>query len=430
MSLYFEKLNLQQSLRASIAALAIGFVVILAETQTAQAQTFSLIHTFTGGQDGYRPPAGLTMDKAGNLYGVTLSNEAFELKHKNSVWVFNQLYFFSDDGNGNYPQARVVFGPDGALYGTTAFGGSNGCSYNLGCGVVFRLRAQPTVCKTALCPWAETVLYRFTGEPDGAYPQGEVTFDAAGNIYLTTASGGWFDCGTVVELTPSNGIWMERLLYSFGGGQGDGCQPMSELIFDKAGNLYGTTVGGGDPSCQDSAGCGTIFQLTPSGSGWAEKVLWRFAKGQPGDVHPYAGLIFDNSGILYGATAGTAGVSQGAAFELALPSGKLSQLYAFQGVCCSGQGPFASLVMDTAGNLYGATYSDGPYAAGNIFKLAPSGGEWMYTDLYDFSGTSDGLHPNGPLVLNANGDLYGTTTDGGYPGCLPEGCGVVWEITP
>jgi uncharacterized repeat protein (TIGR03803 family) len=259
------------------------------------------------------------------------------------------------------------------------------------------------------------VLYRFAGGSDGAYPIGQLVFDPSGDIYGTTFDYLQFgSLGTVFELTPSGGGWTKSNVHRFDGS--DGQYPTAGLIFDQSGNLYGTTYYGG------THGYGAVYQLTPSGSGWTENLLYSFQNGNDGaDVA--AGLTFDNSGNLYGATSAGGSGGGGTVFELTSSGGHWTPnvIYSFAG---SG-GPASSLVMDTAGNLYGTTVQDGAYRAGNVFKLTSSGGGWTYTDLYDFTGGSDGANPFGGVTLDANGNLYGTTESGGA-----NGAGVIWEITP
>jgi len=275
----------------------------------------------------------------------------------------------------------------------------------------------------------ETVLYDFMAGSDGSGPtQGtNVIFDRMGNIYGTTVRGGAYGQGTVYKLTRSGGGWVESILHEFGA-NGDGAQPLHSVIFDTSGNLYGTTSYGGADNY------GVVFQLVPSGSGWTENILASFSpNGSAGGI-PYAGLTIDQSGDLYGATSTGGSPGFGAVFEL-VPSGSnwtLKVLYSFLVGGSGGSyycGPYGNLVMDAAGNLYGTTYSDGAYEYGSIFKLTPVSGQWTYTSLHDFCSSgwpcSDGALPSGDLTMDANGNFYGTATVGGT-----DTYGVVWKITP
>ena len=261
------------------------------------------------------------------------------------------------------------------------------------------------------------MLYAFSGGADGDGPSINVTFDQTGNIYGTTYKGGMgscggsgFMCGTVYELTPSAGGWTKSVLYTFTGAS-DGGSPGGGVIFDSAGNLYGTTEFGG------LYGQGTVFQLVPSAGGWTENLLHSFQAGSEGG-YTIVGLIFDSSGNLYGATnyGGTGG--GGTVFELSPSSGgswTYNLLYSFTGgTDC---GPTRELVMDGTGNLYGTTYCDGAYGYGNVFKLTPSGGGWTYSSLHDFTGGSDGELPASTVIFDAKGNLYGTASFGGSGTC-------------
>ena len=416
------------SRRPAVAALALAFVLglIMVVAPSAQAQTFNVLHNFTGGGDGASPGAGLTMDRGGNFFGTTENGGAsgpngygtvFKLTHKGSGWALASLYSFAGADDGASPGARVIVGSNGTLYGTTSYGGGNGCGGN-GCGTVFNLRPPLSAPINVLSSWTETVLYRFTGGADGALPVGDLVFDQSGNIYGTTADGGSSQEGTVFELTPSDGNWTESVLWSFTGGN-DGGKPAGSVIFDSAGNLYGATQTGG------AHGYGSVFQLAPAGSGWTQNTLYSFQNGSDG-ANPVGGLIFDPSGNLYGTTTSKGAGRGGTVFELVPQlngTWALTVLYACAGQ--AGGGPQASLTIDDAGNLYGTTYKDGAYGSGSAFRLTPSNGSWVYTDLHDFTLGSDGAQPIGNLVLDADGNLYGTAfAAGGF------GYGVVFEITP
>jgi uncharacterized repeat protein (TIGR03803 family) len=392
----------------------------------AHAQTFTVLHVFTGGGDGSHPTGSLTVAGAGTLYGTSStggnngSGVIFRLAQRGGGWILNPLYEFVGASDGGYPFSGIAIGPNGALYGTTAQGGSAGA------GAVFELRPPLTVCMAALCYWTETVLHSFAGSPDGANPTyGNLTFDQAGNIYGTALAGGTSNDGVAFELSPSGGQWTETILHSFG--NNDGVFPVAGMIFDAAGNLYGTTLHGGTgQSCQN--GCGIAYQLTPSNGAWAEHTLVNFDPQVSGG-NPYGTLIADQSGNLFGTTSIGGGGGGGTIFELTPSDGSyiLSLPYGFgiNPACNTHTG----VTRDAAGNLYGVCYDGGAHGVGMVFKLTNSGLGWVLTDLHDFD-ANDGANPWGSVVLDANGNLYGTTYAGGNQADCNGGCGVVWEITP
>ena len=417
--------------RPTAAALAIVIMFAL----PTHAQTFRVIHAFDI-SDGWYPDAGLTIDRAGNLYGTTdyggndsgnchpmgYCGTVFKLNHHGSGWILSELYKFDGGDDGYNPEARVVFGPDGKLYGSAVSGGSGGW------GVVYSLQPPASACKSASCPWTETVLFPFQASGTGWEPIGDLAFDAAGNIYGATFYGAINNCesegcGVVYELTQSGGVWTEQIIHQFTYGS-DGEYPTSVILGDD-GNLYGTAQG--DPNNQLKPGL--VFQFVPSGGGWTENVLHQFQRTD-GDL-PVGGLIFDPAGNLYGSTVAGGYYGAGTVYELS-PSGNywlFSSLYSFaRGGADYPEGPLGALIMDSAGNLYGASGTDGVYGYGAVFKLTPSNGGWTYTSLYDFTGGSDGSFPRN-VVMDANGNLYGITTYGGNSACQ-AGCGVVFEITP
>ncbi len=223
----------------------------------------------------------------------------------------------------------------------------------------------------------------------------------------------WF-----TNLTPSNGSWTESVIHAFTG-TSDGANPYSSVIFDTAGNLYGTTFAGG------AHGYGTVFQLTPSGAGWTENTLYSYQGSADGGA-PFGGVVLDNAGNLYGATASGGSGSGGTVYKMTPSNGSWTYnlLYSFIGSAYL-PGAYGSLTMDAAGNLYGTTAKDGAYGAGSVFKLTPSNGGWTETDLYDFPGGTAGAVPYGSVLIDASGNLYGTASAGGA-----NGYGVIWEITP
>ncbi len=398
-------------------ALALVLTVVLA--QSAPTQTFKVVHNFTGGADGANPETGLTMDAAGNFYGTAYSGGSgygliFKLKQYGSGWILTPLYTFASGTDGANPLGRAVVAADATLYGTT-YNGGIGCGTQ-GCGTVFHLRPPSSAPKSALVSWNETVLYRFRGGGDGQNPSGDLTFDQSGNVYGTTPWEG-AGYGVIYRLTSSGGSWTQTVLYE-PQTWAEGSQPVGGVVFDKSGNLYGVFSSGGP------YGYGAVYQLSPSGPGWTVQILYAFTGGSDGST-PAGGLVFDPSGNLYGTTSFYGDGGSGTVFELTLANGNwtFSTLYSFSKG--SGYGPSDKLILDAAGNLYGAIGGYGGYAEGSVFKLTRSNGGWAYTSLHDFTGGSDGGYPNGSLVFDANGNLYGTAYGGGA-----YGYGVVWEISP
>ncbi len=384
-------------------ALAIGLAVLI--TQHAQAQTFSVVHAFTGGSDGGSPLSGFTIDGQGNLYGTGSSGGTagygvvFELD-KNGVETV--LHDFIGGSDGANPEGRLVRDAAGRLYGTTIAGGASNV------GTVFEVTRHGK----------ETVLYSFAGGTDGANPIAGLTRDKAGNLYGTTTAGGENGNGTVFELSKKGGVWTEQVLYSFGT-DGDGAIPVAGVTLHQ-GKLYGTTSAGGN------AGYGTVFQLTKSKSGWTETVIYNFQMQSDGGV-PYAGLIVDGLGNLYGAATegGNGSDAGGTIFELTPSSGgwTFTVLYSLPGWGISGT--FRDLYLDASGNLYATTHCDGGYDSGTVYELILSNGTWTYNSLYVFTGGSDGQYSFSNVVFDKQGNLFGTTNIGGA-----NGYGVIFEITP
>ena len=341
----------------------------------------------------------------------------FKLAQTGSGWVFSSLYAFTTSEEFN--QAPLAIGPDGALYGTTTNGGAAEV------GTVYKLHPPANPCLHAPCYWSENILYTFTGQPDGSIPgYGAVVFDRSGNVYGTTVYGGAGDDGTVYKLTRSPSGWTESVAYSLSGGT-TGINPFGGVIFDQAGNLYGA-------ASREGFGSGAVYELSPSGSGWTPSILFAFPLTSPGDgAYPYGGLVFDASGNLYGTTYQGGSNHDGVVYQLRPPGGgwQESVLYNFTSYSEFENG--YAMARDSAGNLYGTSLCGGAFQHGNVFKLSFSGGQWVYTDLHDFAGPGDGELPVGGVVVDANGNLYGATVSGGpVSGTCPDGCGTVWEITP
>ncbi len=385
---------------AELVALAI-LAATLIIVPAVQAQTLTVLYNLGSSEgDGANPYAGLTMDVHGNLYGTasdggdfrdSCSNgcgTVFELKRSGNSFLYHPLYSFQGGNDGDAPYTAVTIGPNGSIYGTTRNGGG---SQNFG--AVFNLQPPATFCRSVLCPWRETVLLGFN-EGNGAEPYGQLVFDQAGNIYGTTTYGGYAGEGEAYELTPSNHGWTENIIYNFGIGNAP-YQPSGGVIFDNAGNLYGTTTWGGEH------GYGIATELTPYEGSWTETTLYSFTGGGSDGGRPGGNLLMDAAGNLYGSTGWVPETNNpGTVYELT-PSGgswTYTLLYAFP-TGTEGAGAVSNLTMDNAGNLYGTTSFEGNqscyYGCGTIFKLTPSSNGWTYTDLYDFSGGNDGLGHSG-----------------------------------
>ncbi len=400
---------------------ALLVLLAIAAAGMAQAQTFTVIHNFTGAGDGGAPYAGLTMDRSGNFYGTTTSGAGsrgtvFQLKRAGSGWILATLYAFQGGADGGAPAGGVIVGADGSLYGMTQIGGT-GCAPH-GCGTVYRLRPQASVCRAVSCPWSITTIYNFDYDGGGYPAYGNLTFDQAGNLYGAASSYGAYGDGTVFKLTPANGSWTESVLWNFAGGA-DGALPYSTVSFDSAGNLYGTAYAGG------AENAGTVYELSPSGAGWTEKTLYTFTGGNDG-AQPIGGVAVDQHGNLFGTAIHGGAPGQGTAYELT-PSGAgwtFAVLQNFSGY----DGPFDTPMLDATGNVYlTSAYStlDGNIQAGGVYKLTQSNGGWNASALYTFSGGNDGNIPAGNVIRDSNGNVYGTTVAGGS-----HGQGVIFEITP
>jgi uncharacterized repeat protein (TIGR03803 family) len=357
--------------------------------------TFTDLYDFTG-TTGSNPYSGLIMDAADNLYGTTINGGAYgsgTVFKLDSSGVETVLYSFTGGSDGLWPYAGVIMDAARNLYGTTHSGGASAS------GTVYKLDSAGV----------ETVLYSFTGGSDGAVPLAGLLMDKGGNLYGTTFGCGEFNEGTVFEVDP---LGNETVLYSFTGGS-DGLGPYAgSLIADSAGNLYGTTSGGGN-------GYGVVFKLHKSGR---ETVLHTF--NDTDGWYPESGLVMDAAGNLYGTTT-WGGASEycslgcGTAFKLD-PSGNEIVLHSFTGSNGDGFLPLAGVTLDHTGNLYGTTGYGGVNNGGIAFRLDPSGHE---TVLYSFS--DDALaYSNGDLLLDNAGNLYGTAYWSGA-----NGDGMVFEIS-
>ena len=355
-------------------------------TSPGAAWTETVLHTFTGlDGDGFAPFGGPVFGHGGALYGTTQEGgqtglgTVYSLVPPSSpggAWTETVLYSFLGGNDGSFPFTSLVVGKAGALYGTTSVGGIPADCFPYGCGTVFKL-APPASPGGA---WIETVLYRFTGGNDGSGPSASLVLGPKGELYGTTEYGGISIGGTAFELTPPaspGGVWMETVLHSFTGEDGDGLNPYAGLVLGPNGVLYGTTTAGG------TSGNGIVFELTPPaspGAVWTENVLYSFAGGKHGS-EPKGGVVVGGNGALYGTTlsfgASTSchGVDCGTVFALeppASPGDAWTQivLHSFSGDS-DGAGPWASVVIGESGALYGTTSVGGPSNAGTVFRLIP-----------------------------------------------------------
>ncbi len=414
------------TLKTHVSPILIALALFL--SPTAHAQTFSVLHAFAGAGDGVSPLSGVTV-RGGALFGVTYATtpragtgSVFEMQRVGKNWTFAPIYVFNGDDGAN-PYSRVVFGPDGHLYGTTQYGGTGG---QFGPGTAFQLTPPASFCKTAYCPWTRKQVFDFSDpQNSGSNPgHGDLVWDQQGNIYGTTIDGRVGPGGTVYQLIPSGVTWTETVLNWFPSGE---TRPAAAggVVFDKSGNLFGTLSSGTFDN-------GYVYELKNVGGTWQLITLYTFSGGSDGG-NPQGGLISDSAGNLYGATADGASGRGGTVYELS-PSGDtwtFKVIYTFTGVLNSPCGPTRSLTFDAAGNLYGTTQCDGSFEEGNVFKLTNTQNGWVYTSLHDFTGGADGNWPFSEVAIDTDGTLYGTTLGGGNRSCdSGSGCGVVWMIKP
>jgi uncharacterized repeat protein (TIGR03803 family) len=397
------------------------------------------------GTDGAVPNPGLITDGT-NYYGTALNSAylgvVYELSPPSSgtgPWTETVLYSFPSGGDIFDPEAGLARDAQGNLYGTASTGGLRGTACSNGCGAVFELSPPAAPGGT----WTETTLYEFQGDEDGAQPAGTLIMDSAGNLYGTTLDAGdvyGACCGTAFELSPPSspgGTWTETVLHDFAGGS-DGYWPLSGLYRDTHGDLYGTTEIGG------SGGSGIVYELIPSSGGvWQEKILHPFTGGTDGGG-PYDGLA-ENKGSLYGTAGGGGGgvcsAGCGTVFKLTPnPEGDwtFTTIYSFLGGS-DGYLPVTGVAIDGEGNLYGTTFYGGDTGSkycqlrsdsgcGVIYELSPqdNGATWNFTLLHTF----DALDGWAPVALLLSHDvLWGATQQGGgYFEICSEGCGAIFAF--
>lgn len=434
----------------AVVRLCVSAGVLLIAAQGA-SPSFTTLYSFSGQKDGASPNA-VVFGNNGVLYGTTSAGGiapcssglngcgvVFALHPPTAAggaWTVSVLYRFTGQkGDGANPLAGPAIGSNGALYGTTFWGGAKSL------GAVFEVR-PPAAAGGA---WSEAALYSFIGGnglgADGNSPSASLVISSnGGTLFGTTTLGGSAEeAGTVFKLNHlTSGGWEETILHSFLGLDGDGFDPASGLVMGANGALYGTTRSGPGSSgaCPNFAGCGTVFQLTPPpavGGTWTESTVYIF-NGSPNDGSGPAGVLaIGSDGTLYGATTYGGSSDYGAVFALKPPAAAggawtESVLYSFTRQSSGGAGPNAGVVLGKNGALYGTTGA-GTASSGTVFRLAPpaaAGGAWTETTLHTFTGQNgDGANPSGGPVIGSNGALYGTTQYGGT-----ANSGTVFEIMP
>jgi uncharacterized repeat protein (TIGR03803 family) len=404
-----------------------------------------ILYNFQGGSDGVQPESRLVADSAGNFYGTTAGafcgdtgqcGTVFELKRPEAPgqpWAETVLYNFCPQiitcPDGYQPSGGLVFDSKGNLYGATLWGGPGGS------GTIFELSPQPGG------GWAFTTIYGFTGG-DGALPNGDLVVDHMGNLFGTTANSGKRGDGTAFELSPPSGNgnnWSLVTIRSFDALRAGGAAPSAGLVMNAEGNLYGTTSYGGVGNCHGSGaehGCGLIFKLIPPkkpGAPWGYQILYKFQGGTTDGQNPESLLLRDSAGNLYGTTPGGGpGNGCGIAFKLTESGGSWTEsvLHYFQS---AGDGcvPLGPLVLDRDGNAFGTTWQGGSSAGGTVFELSPTSDGWTETVVHSFLKNGvDGYAPFGGVIADF-GALYGTTAVGGTGDCVlgeQTGCGTVFKV--
>ncbi len=414
----FSSTSLASIIIRAALAFAVLSALLLIAALPAQAQTETVLYNFNYGPDnggplGDGPGSRLTFDRAGNLYGTTAGGglgygTVFELSPNGGSWNETVLYSFTGGADGAYPMnSYVIFDSAGNLYGTTEWGGANTCLPDYvanGCGVVFELSPVGT-------SWTETVLYNFTSDVT-FHPENGLIMDQAGNLYGVTEAnwiykgGDYWQDASAYELSPSGGGWTLREISPYGS--------HGALTMDAAGNIFFL------------AWDVLVEELSPtSGTGY-----WNST-----DIYAYSGfgsmggtLVLDQAGDIYGTTRYTSAKNlYGAVYKLSPgTNGKWTKTipHAFRGVPADGYYPYGAIVFDKAGDIYGTTLDGGTYGDGTVFELIPNDkGSYTEKIIWNFNGT-DGSGPNGNLILDSAGNLYGTAGGGSYGG------GVVFEVTP
>jgi uncharacterized repeat protein (TIGR03803 family) len=395
----------------------IRWVAIALLTSAAwAASTTKLIYSFSGSTDGEYTDTELVRDSAGNLYGTSVQGGTYgggTVFQITPAGVHTVLYNFTGGADGGEPYKGVTLDSQGNLYGTAVTGGGGSCEG--GCGVTFKLTNSGGV-------WTQSVIHTFTGGADGSGPGSPVSLDAHGNVYGTTPTGGAYGVGVLYQLRPTSAGWKLRVVHTFSGGADGGGGSAGRLLIDASGNLFGVcTVGGVN-------GFGTVYEVSRDQGQWHFATLYAF-KDQPDGALPYGGLVFDKAGNLYGTTYYAGANDLGTVYKLAHANGHWTEsvLYSFKGGA-DGASPISSLASDSAGNLYGTTSDAGASSCGCgvIFKMARgTAGKWTESVVYQFPGTPDpGFAYNG-MVSASDGSFYGATVHGGS-----NNDGAIYKFTP
>lgn len=428
----------------SAAALATRAANSSAPKTTASMRQETVLYSFGATGNGAGPGFGVIADASGALYGTTIfggtkkagAGTVFKLTPHGSEYSESLLYSFGGGLDGEAPSGGLAMDARGAFYGVTLVGGNGGCIAGA-CGVVFKLTPRKSG-----SGYVESTLYRFANSGDANQPVGTPVLDKSGNVYGATQFGGVANDGAVFRLVPDSNTpsgYAERVIYSLPGGAG-GYLPQSGLAIDKRGTLYGETQYGGNLSAC-SGGCGVIFELKPSGSSYVAKVIHAFG-ARPDGQQPMAAVTVDNTtGRVFGTTE-YGGTFYGTAFELT-PSGsgyteKILHDFSRRGT----QLDTSPLLLAPHGDLYGAVNQSGGgcgnTGCGSVFKLVKSGSHYSYKLLLNFHNALNGAEPESTsLIIGADGALYATTRsggtetgcgDGGPGGAL--GCGVAFKLVP
>lgn len=386
----------------------------------ASASSSKIVYSFAGDEDGEYADSELALDRAGNIYGATVQGGDFTAGTVFQVTPsggHTVLYSFTGGLDGGEPYKGVIIDAQGNLYGTAVVGG-----LSVGPCADGGCGVVYKVSKSG-SGWTQSVIYSFTGGDDGFGPGGALVFDSHGNLYGMTPTGGADGLGTVFQLQPTaSGPWTFRLIHTFAGGNDGATGSAGRLFVGPNDKLFGVSTAGG------ANGAGTAFELTPTASGeWKSTTLYAF-KGATQPGFPYGGLAFDGKGSFYGTTYYDGANSLGSVFRLSFRNGTWQEgvIHNFAGGQ-DGSGPIATLTFDANGNLYGTTSEGGAACScGTIFKLTPaSNGNWVYSVVYRFQGAPDGAFPYNSLVLDSSGTLYGTTTQGGS-----SNEGAIYQFTP